>query len=649
MASIVTLALVASACSGRRNVPELLTLTDIAPTKVDYGERVDVLGVDLPAADVRAAHVTLRGDLFRPGRAPLRRQTIEIENAVVRPDRVSFDLTDAVAERIMGRGEDTLHTTFRGTVEVSLPSTSSTVPVLGTLRGVTVLDFNPRMPGRAILDEREREAEAARAFIGIEIDATKGVVVTAVTPASPADRAGVRPGDRLVAFDGVNVDSNTDVIPSGEDRAVEIVVESAPVDVIPQPNAPVVRATKTLDLQGWKSDTTRDLVAPVLILGSLLVVLLALGTRAAKVLTWLERRVVRATTRHRKDSESALRRWSAFVRSVVADHTDRDRPSDGGALATSAPFIVFVCVSATFAIVPWIELHRRAEIDLGVLYLLSLVSYVTMALVTGGHDAGRKWSILGSLRSFARALACELPAALAIAAVVVEAGSLQIRDLAAAQTGPSSGSIFEAGAWPWYFRAVKSPQLFVMFVLFFITVVAEPSAKKPNTPDETSTLASFRKTAFFFAEWANVFIMCAIAAALFFGGWYVPGFSPAEHEASALVGLAGTALYLLKSWALVAVVMTKRVSLPRLRADLVLRFAFRFGLPLSIVGVGLTALQTLYPPMPTVALMVNGVTLAATSAVVFLFVTRLVATSRGTSRATRERSTTTKTASTALI
>lgn len=643
MASIVLVAALALGCGGRRNVPELLTLTDVTPTKVDVGDRVDILGVDLPAADVREARVTLRGDLYRPGRPKLEHQTIEIENATVRPDRVSFDLGEILAEKIMGRGEDAVHTTFRGTVEVSLPSTSSNVPVLGTLRGITVLDFNPRTPSRAILDERGREAEAARAFIGVELDAADGARVTTVVPASPADRAGVRPGDRLLAFEGVTVESELDIVPSGAARALEIVVESPPRDVIADPNAPVVRATKTLDLDGWKSDTTRDLVAPVLVLGSLLVVLLALGTRAARVLTWLERRVERGTARHRRDSESALRRWSAFIRSVVSDHGGRT--TDEGALATSAPFIVFVCVSATFALIPWVELHKRAEIDLGVLYLMSLVSYVTMALVTCGHDAGRRFTIFGALRSFARALACELPAALAIGAIVVQTGSLHIRDLAIAQTGPSSGSIFEAGAWPWYFRAVTSPQLFVMFVLFFVTVVAEPSARPKADDGPRTTLTSFRKTAFFFAEWANVFVMCAIAAALFFGGWYVPGFSAADHETNALLGWAGTGLFLVKSWALVAIVMTKRVSLPRLRADLVLRFALRYGLPISLVGVGVTVLQTLYPPMPTVALMINGVTLTATSAVVFLFVMRMVA----SARATRERSDTTKTASTALI
>ncbi|MFO0616915.1 MAG: NADH-quinone oxidoreductase subunit H [Polyangiaceae bacterium] len=646
MASILLLVAAAAGCAGRRNVPELLTLTDVAPTKIDYGERVDVMGVDLPAADVRQAHVTLRGDLFRPGRPALRNQTIVIEDAVVRSDRVSFDLTDTVAERIMGRGEETLHTTFRGTVEVSLPSTSSNVPVLGTLRGVTVLDFNPRTPGRAILDERAREAEAARAFMGVEIDAASGVLVTAVVPSSPADRAGIHAGDRLVAFDGVTVESELDVIPSGAERSLEVVVDSPRTDPLAEPGAPPTRATKTLDLEGWKSDTTRDLVAPVLVLGSLLVVLLALGTRLAKVLTWLERRVERGTARHRRDADSALRRWSAFVRSVVADHGDKDRGTDGGALATSAPYIVFVCVSATFALVPWVELHRRAEIDLGVLYLMSFVSYVTMALVTGGHDAGKRWSIMGSIRSFARAIACELPAALAIAAVVVQTGSLHIRDLAIAQTGPSSGSIFEAGAWPWYFRAIKSPQLLLMFAMFFVTVVAEPSARRAanEAPAPASTLTAFRRTAFFFAEWANVFVMCAIAAALFLGGWYVPGFSPAQHESSAMLGWAGTGLYLVKSWILVAVVMTKRVSLPRLRADLVLRFALRFGLPASIVGLGLTAIQTFYPPMPTVALMMNGVTLAASTILVFLFVTRMISASRA-----RERSGSTKTASTALI
>lgn len=643
MASVLALAALAAACGGRRNVPELLTLTDVGPTKIDVGDRVDILGVDLPAADVREARVTLRGDLYRPGRPKLERQTIEIDNATVRPDRVSFDLGEVLAEKIMGRGADAIHTTFRGTVEVSLPSTSSNVPVLGTLRGVTVLDFHPRTPTRAIVDERAREAEAARAFIGVELDASDAARVTLVSPASPADRAGVRAGDRLVTFGGVTVESDLDLVPSGAERALEIVVESPPKDVLSDPDAPLVRATRTLDLEGWKSDTTRDLVAPVLVLGSLLVVLLALGTRAAKVLTWLERRVERGTARHRKDSESALRRWSAFVRSVVADHADKG--TDAGALATSAPYIVFVCVSATFALIPWVELHHRAEIDLGVLYLMSLVSYVTMALVTCGHDAGRRFTVVSALRSFARALACELPAALAIGAIVVQTGSLHVRDLAIAQTGPSTGSILEAGAWPWYFRAATSPQLLVMFVLFFVTVVAEPS-KRPSAEDgPPSTLTTFRKTAFFFAEWANVFVMCAIAAALFLGGWYVPGFSAADHETSALLGWAGTALFLMKSWALVAIVMTKRVSLPRLRADLVLRFAVRYGLPVSVIGVGLTVLQTLYPPMPTVGLMTSGVTLAAATVLAFLFVTRMVA----ASRAARERSTTTKTASTALI
>jgi NADH-quinone oxidoreductase subunit H len=273
-------------------------------------------------------------------------------------------------------------------------------------------------------------------------------------------------------------------------------------------------------------------------------------------------------------------------------------------------------------VVPYVELHKKAELDAGVLYLLSVTSFATVALVTGGHDAGPKASFLDYLRAFVRAIVCEVPAAIAIGAVVLSAGSFRLRDLAAGQLGPG-GSVFETGAWPWYFNAVRSPQLLVLFLAFFVTVLVEPTrvrALHGADDGRSGGLGSLRRSAFFFAEWMNVFIMCALASALFFGAWFVPGFSAAEHESNGALALLGTALYLGKSWLLVAVVMTKRVSLPRVRSDVLLGLGLKYGLPVALLCVGLTVIETLYPPVPTVAVIVSGVTLATAVAILALFV-----------------------------
>jgi NADH-quinone oxidoreductase subunit H len=601
---LVALALVG--CGGRRNVPELLTLTEVMPSRIEAGDRVDVMGVDLPSSEVRGAKITLRGDFLRPGLPPSRGQVVEIDTAQVNPDRISFDANEVVTEKIVGRGEDARHTTFHGTLEVSIPSSSSPVPVFGTLRGTTTLDFYPRVPRRAVIDEREREGREALDFLGIEVDTTDGVQVSSVVPNSPADRAGVEPLDRIVGFEGVTVASVTDIVPSGSEQSPMISLSRGGT-----------RIDKPVNVDGWRSDTTRDLVAPTLVLGTLIIVLLLLGTRPARILSWLERRIERGSVRHKRESGGMLARASAFVSSVVHD---RPESPPSGALATAAPFLVFVGITATFAFVPWVELHRRAEFDVGVLYLLSVTSFATMALVTGGHDAERKWSVLGCLRAFVRALACELPAALSIGAVVLTVGSLRLRDIALAQVGPASGAL-RTGSWPWYFLAFKSPQLVLLFLLFFVTVLVEPSSPRAlrGSDDGGAGIRSFRRTAFFFAEWMNVFVMCAIATTLFFGAWYVPGFPAGDHETNPTLALAGTFLFLLKSWVLVGIVMTKRVSLPRVRSDVLLGLGLRLGLPLSIVALGVTALEALYPPMPTVALMVSGVTLATACVVGALF------------------------------
>ncbi len=606
-----------------RSAPELLTLTELTPSEVDVGDRVDVLGLELPSGDVHEARVTFRGTLARPGRAPLVNQTIEVDGAQVSPDRVSFVLNEGLAERFTGSGEDAIHTTFRGSVEVSLPGAASSTPVVGTLKGQTTIDFVPRAPRRAIEEDRARETHASLDFLGLELREPapgQGLSVTSVRTGSPAARAGVLAEDRVVGFEGVRARVASDIIPSGAERAP--VIELLRGDE---------HLEKAVDIEGYRSDATRDLLEAVLVLGSLALVIVLLGTRPARALSWLERRLERGVLRHRRDSGGLFARFSAFLRSIVRGDSPGQQPST---LSTMAPLIVFVGVSATFAMIPFCELRRRAELDVGILYLLSLTSLFTMALITGGWDAERKWTPIGGLRAALRVLVCELPAAAAIAAVVLVTGSLRLRDITLAQVG-SGGGPLESGSWPWTWLAVRSPQLFLLFIMFFGTVLVEgrgPNAKPKDREqaragrDEIieldgalAQLTSFRRAAFFFAEWSSVFLMCGIGSALFLGGWYVPGVSAQQHETSAMLQVCGAVLFLLKSWGLVGIVIAVRAALPKIRVEVVVGIGLRYVSPIALVCLGITALEAAYPLVPTAELMVSLVTLAATATLVVLF------------------------------
>jgi NADH-quinone oxidoreductase subunit H len=622
---LVVAALSAFGCE-RRATPELLTLTEVTPSEVDVGERVDVLGLELPSGEVHEARVTFRGSLKRPGRATLGDQVIEVEGAQVSPDRVSFVLGDSLAERFLGKADDAAHTTFHGTVEVAMPSVQSATPVIGTLKGQTTIDFVPRAPRKAVEEDRARESQAALEFLGVELGGVehgRGVEVLAVREGSPAARAGVEAHDRIVEFEGVRVLSAGDVLPSGVDRAPSLGLLRGDE-----------RIDRTVDIEGFRSDATRDLLGAVVILGTLLVVLLALGTKPARALSWVERRLERGLARHRREGGHAGSRLVGFVRSVVRGST----APKAGALAVIAPVVVFFGVSATFALIPIVELRRRAELDVGILYLLSLTSLVSMALVTGGWDAERAWTPLAGLRAALRVVVCELPAALAICAVVMLTGSLRLRDITLGQVG-SGASWAESGSFPYTWYAVKSPQLFLLFLLFFTTVLVEGRGSIAARPDDKTrpasisgaglgaldsaspaSISSFRRAAFFFAEWSSVFLMCGIGSALFLGGWYVPGVSAQEHEVSTAWQALGTLLFLVKSWGLVALVLAIRTALPKVRAEALVGLGLRVGLPISLVCLGLTAVSALYPFVPTVELMIGLVTLSSTIVISAAFV-----------------------------
>jgi NADH-quinone oxidoreductase subunit H len=142
---------------------------------------------------------------------------------------------------------------------------------------------------------------------------------------------------------------------------------------------------------------------------------------------------------------------------------------------------------------------------------------------------------------------------------------------------------------------------FLAFFVYLVAGVAETNRNPFDLPEAESELVAgysteysgMRYLFFFFAEWANVFVFCGIASALFLGGWQIPGVSPADQEASFALQLTGTFLFLLKSWILIFIVIWVRWTLPRVRIDQLMNLCWKWFVPLSFAAFLLTALWVL--------------------------------------------------------
>lgn len=603
----ILLVLLALGCGTSRNVPELLTLTDLAPRVVGPTDRVDILGRDLPVGSVGDAVVVLRGDLHQPGESPRLDREIEIPKARVERDRVWFDMNDALLEELTGVGDEAKHTTFRGTVTVRLPGAKSSIPVAGSLKSEIVLDVVPRAPARRAQEHEDARVGKAQAFFGWTLEqepGAAGLVVREVKPGSPAARAGVLPGDVLVAFQGVTALAPSDVVPSGLEGslAASVMRGDEPLEL-------------TIDARGFRGEVEAGLVEGVVILATLLLVLLAFGTRVGAALSWFGHRMREELQRHRVPGGSL---FAALLRATVADLRPGARAQPGG-LATLAPFLVAAGISLSFASLPFVELSRRAELDIGILYLLSVTALLAMGLVTGGFSASRSL-IRGRLRALVEVLVCELPAACALGAVVLLTGSLRVRDVVLAQVG-GGGSTLETGSWPWAWNALKSPQLFLLFGMFFVTALVDSSRREAR-----SRVAPL---AFFFAEWTHVFVMCGLGTIAFLGGYAVPGVSAHDLDSSRGMLALGCGVFLLKSWALTGLVLLLRAALPRIKPEVLLRVGLRVLLPASLLGVAVTVLLVRYPLLPAAERALGLVTLSAVLVLLLLLVGHVALSLRG--------------------
>jgi len=236
-----------------------------------------------------------------------------------------------------------------------------------------------------------------------------------------------------------------------------------------------------------------------------------------------------------------------------------------------APMIVFAAALGSFAVLPWSRDFIPADLNVGLLYILSISSLVVIGLLMGGWASNNKWSLYGAMRAASQIVSYEIPVALSLIAVVLVSGTLSMQELVLNQ----SGSILDWHAFRFF------PLTFIAFIIYFISSLAEVNRTPFDLPEGESELVGgfhteytgMRFAFFFLGEYANMFVVAAIAVTVFLGGWLAPF--------AFLNVIPGPVWFLIKVFGVVFVQLWLRWTLPRLRVDQLMYTCWKVLTPFS--------------------------------------------------------------------
>jgi NADH-quinone oxidoreductase subunit H len=271
-----------------------------------------------------------------------------------------------------------------------------------------------------------------------------------------------------------------------------------------------------------------------------------------------------------------------------------------------APCVVVAPTMFMFAVLPWGPGMVPVDLSAGLLFFFAISSISAVGLMMAGWASNNKFALLGAMRAVAQMVSYEIPVVLSLLAVVMVTGSLSVVQLIAAQ----SGLFISSGDLPgvpdlglgWF---VFTPVGLLGFLIFFTAALAEGERTPFDIPEADSEIVAGYMTEysgmkfglFYLAQYVLNFLLCAIAAVIFLGGWQGPGvgwlyaqaISPANPGGgwvfNLLAGVLGVFYTLAKTYFLFFVMVWVRGAFPRLRVDQLMDFGWKFLIPLTLVNV----------------------------------------------------------------
>ena len=244
-----------------------------------------------------------------------------------------------------------------------------------------------------------------------------------------------------------------------------------------------------------------------------------------------------------------------------------------------APIITMTLALVAWAVIPFSEDLVLADINVGILYLFAVSSLGVYGIIMGGWASNSKYPFLGAIRSAAQMVSYEVSIGVIIINVLLCVGSLNLNDIVLAQKNM------------WFILP-----LFPMFVIFFISALAETNRPPFDLPEAEAELVAGYQTEysgmmyamFWLGEYANILLMCAMGSILFLGGWLPPVEIEALSFVPAPFWMIFKILFLFILFALVKAIV------PRYRYDQLMKLGWKIFLPFSLIWVVLTAGYLLY-------------------------------------------------------
>ncbi len=244
-----------------------------------------------------------------------------------------------------------------------------------------------------------------------------------------------------------------------------------------------------------------------------------------------------------------------------------------------APIITMTLALIAWAVIPFSESQVLANINVGILYIFAVSSLGVYGIIMGGWASNSKYPFLGAIRSAAQMVSYEVSIGIIIINVLLCVGSLNLNDIVIAQENM------------WFIIP-----LFPMFVIFFISALAETNRPPFDLPEAEAELVAGYQTEysgmmyamFWLGEYANILLMCALGSILFLGGWLSPVDLYPFNLIPGVVWLIFKILLLFILFALVKAIV------PRYRYDQLMRLGWKVFLPLSLTYVVITASYLFY-------------------------------------------------------
>jgi NADH-quinone oxidoreductase subunit H len=340
-------------------------------------------------------------------------------------------------------------------------------------------------------------------------------------------------------------------------------------------------------LPGWAMTALAMSGVGIILLGGIAVAVMVFSWAERKVAAYIQSRYGPMEVGPWQGTLQPIADGVKFLLKEDIAPTGADKP-----LWRMAPLLIFVGAFLSYVVIPFGPSFIGANLDVGLFYIFATSSIVVTGIIAAGWGSNNKWALYGAVRGAAQVISYEIPLALAIMPIVLHVGSLNLGELITAQRGwIVNWHVF--GNWGSHgFAGILTLVFFqISFWIYFISSLAEVNRVPFDLPETESELVSGYHTEYggmkfafmMLGEYADVFVVSAIAVTVFLGGWY-SGIPVVDRFVPAPIIFIGKSLFL------VFVQMWLRWTLPRLRVDQLMHVCWKVLIPITLANLFLYGL-----------------------------------------------------------